>query len=58
MDVLPAFLSVHLVCAWRPWRPEVGVRSLGTGVKYDYEWPCGFWESNLVSLEKTTSVLL
>ena len=32
MSVLPACMSVYYMCAWYQWRPEEGIRSIGTGV--------------------------
>lgn len=34
---LPLYMPVHHVCAWGPWRPEVGIRFRWTGVTDGYE---------------------
>lgn len=34
---LPLYLSVYHVCAWGPWRPEVGISFRWTGVTDGYE---------------------
>lgn len=33
------FVYMYAACAWSPWRTEVGIRFLGTGVKYGCELP-------------------
>jgi hypothetical protein len=39
------------------WRPEEGIRSLGTGVTDGCELSCEFWESNLGPLEEQPVLL-
>lgn len=39
--VLPTYLSVPPVYAWRPMRAEEDLGSPGTGVRNDCELPCG-----------------
>lgn len=34
------------VCDRCPWVPEKGIRFPGTGIMYDCEPPCGYWELN------------
>lgn len=51
MGILPASMSVSHVSAWRPWRPEVGVRSSGTGYTR-CQPPCGCKELNPGPLEE------
>ena len=48
LGVLPVCMCMHHLCAWFS-RPEEGVRSPGTRIS---EPPCGYWESNLGSLEE------
>ena len=52
MNVLPAYMSVHSMCAWGRQEPEKGVGSLGSRVTAGCELSCGCWESNLGPLEK------
>ena len=50
-------MSVPLMPAWCPWRPEEDVRSSGIGVTDGDELPCGCWESNLDPLEEQPVLL-
>lgn len=54
MAVLPACLSVH---AWCLWKPKEGIGSLGTEVADSCEWPrrCLEWNAGFL---KDQSVLL
>lgn len=45
------FSPLQVCSAWR------GIRSLGTAVTQDCEWPCGYWELNLCPLEKQPELL-
>lgn len=42
MDVLLAHIYVHHVYAWCAERPDVGIRSLGTGITDSFELPYGY----------------
>jgi hypothetical protein len=41
MNVLPAFIYVHYMCAWCPRRSEEGIRSPESRVKDGCELPLG-----------------
>lgn len=51
LSVLPTcmFISTCVQCLRRP---DKGFGSLGTGILSGLVLPCGFWESNLSSLEE------
>lgn len=51
MNSLPAYVHVHLVCAWYLQGPEEGITSPGPGVADGYEPPHGFWEPNSSPLQ-------
>lgn len=57
MGVLHAYMSVHHVCSWCPWRSEEQPRSLGTGVTASFMplWRCQ--KSNLGLLEEQFGIL-
>lgn len=46
MGVLLACLSVRLLHAWCPQRPEEGIKPPDTGVIDDCEPSCRYWDSN------------
>lgn len=46
MTILLACVPMHHGCARCPQRPEVDIRSPGTGVIDDCELPCGLGEPN------------
>lgn len=52
MSVVPAFMSVHPLCTWCPWRSEKGIRSPGTGVRDGCDLPHRCWESNLGPIQE------
>jgi len=54
MGVLSACMYVHHVCAWCPWRSEVGV---GSTVMHGCELLCMGWELNLDPLGKQPVLL-
>lgn len=41
MGILPARMSVLHTCSWCPQKTEEHIGCPGTGVKADYEQPCG-----------------
>ena len=57
VDALPAYMSVHHMCAWCPQKPEEGVRSPGTGGTDGCELLCGSWEWNADSLQEQQVIL-
>lgn len=57
MGVLPARMSVHLAFDWCPWKLEEGISSLGTGITGGCKPQSEYWESNMGSFGRTTSVL-
>lgn len=44
--------SMHHVCSWCPWNPEVDVGAPGTGDKDGLKLPYGYWGLNTGPLEK------
>lgn len=44
-------------CTQYSQRPEVGIRSPGTGITEDYELPCGCWNPNLDPLQEQQRIL-
>lgn len=57
MSALPASMNACHVHAWCPWGSPKGVRSHGTGLMDDHRLPCGWWKSNLGSLQEQLLVL-
>lgn len=54
---LPLCVSVYHMHALFLWKPEKVIRFYGTGITYNYEPPCGYWELNLGLSGGTASTL-
>lgn len=52
VNILPAYIPMHYMCAWGPWREEEGFASSGTGNMDGYKPPCGFWDLNQGPLQE------
>lgn len=55
-ECFPECVSVCQVLAWCPWRPEKGVHFPGTGITYNYEPSCSYWESNQGPLKAASAL--
>lgn len=55
---LHACMYVPHMCVWCPWKPEEGVRTLGTGITDGCEPLCGCREPKLCSLEEQQGLFI